>query len=189
MGQHGFASLPHHVGLRLSHVLQQNLIRFNNVVVFVVRQNDVMDRIKRIHPLALGTQHLFEQAEVFNGNGQLLGAGLKEFQFFRSPANVRCAAQQEHSDRGLLTHNRNLDDLANIFGDQKNRILGLGVHHPHHLRLGLFQQMRDFFRHFGEASIPQEVAGQTDGMSGNHVSAFNQAKPGGPSSGDPLQLL
>ena len=46
-------------------------------------------------------RYLFEQAEVFDGDGQLLGAGLQKLQFFRGPLAAPGIAEHQQSDRAI----------------------------------------------------------------------------------------
>src|SRR6478609_8669342 len=64
MGQSGIAGAADDVSRRLPNLLQQNLVDFNDAVIGVVRQDDVVDGVERIHPLPLRAQDLLEQTEV-----------------------------------------------------------------------------------------------------------------------------
>ena len=84
-------------------------------IVGVVRQNDVVDGVEGVDPLALRAQDLLEQAEVFDRERQLLGAGLQKVQFFGSP--VRGVPESPSSSSpmaDLLPDDRNDHELANF---------------------------------------------------------------------------
>ena len=101
VGQSGLASAADDVGGRLAQMFEQNLIGLDDAEVGVVRQNDVVDGVERIHPLPLRAQYLLEQAEVLYCNRQLQGAGLQEVEFFGGPAAVAGISQQQQSDGRL----------------------------------------------------------------------------------------
>ena len=189
MRENGLASVPQHVSRRLPHVLQQNLVGLDDAVVLVMRQNNVVDRIKRIHPLPLRTEHLFQQSEVLHRDGQLLPTALQELQLFWRPANRTRTAQQKEADCRFLSHHRQHHDLPNLLRLQAHRILRSRVVNLHHLRLRLLQHSRHVFGNFRKAGVAQKLRGHTHGMGCDHVPAFQQAEPCCLHPGQPLQLL
>ena len=100
----------------LAKMFEQNLIGLDDAVIGVVRQNDVVDGIEGIDPLPLRTQHLLEQAEVFDRDRQLLGAGLQKVKFFGGPLAAAGIAQQQQSDGRLVADDRDDHELTNLFG-------------------------------------------------------------------------
>ncbi len=77
------AGAADHVCGGLAELFQQNLIRLDDAVIGIVRQNDVVDGVEGVDPLPLRAQNLLEQAEVFDCDGELLGAGAEENQVLR----------------------------------------------------------------------------------------------------------
>ena len=69
MRQRSITRTTDDVGSGLAELFEQNLICLDDSEIGVMRQNDVMDRIEGVDPLALRAQYLFEQSEVFDGNG------------------------------------------------------------------------------------------------------------------------
>ena len=53
-----------HIRGSLPKLPKQNLVGLDDAVIRIVRQDDVVDRIERIHPLPLRAQHLLQQTEV-----------------------------------------------------------------------------------------------------------------------------
>jgi len=66
MGQYGFTSAADHIGRRLAYVFKQNLVGFDNSEIGVMGQNDVMDRVESVSPLALRAEGLLLQPEVLD---------------------------------------------------------------------------------------------------------------------------
>ena len=60
MRQSRFAGAADNVGGSLAQMFEQDLIRFDDTEISIVRQDDVMDGVERIHPLTLRAQHLLK---------------------------------------------------------------------------------------------------------------------------------
>src|SRR5579864_5951558 len=83
-------------------MFEENLVGLDDAEIGIVRQDDVVDGVESVHPLALRTQHLLQQPEVLDRDCQLPRAGLEEFEFFRSPVASGGRAEQEKSYGRLL---------------------------------------------------------------------------------------
>ena len=64
LGQNFFTKTAQNVGRRFSQALQQGLIASENAEIRIVRQNQVLDGIEGIRPLALRAQHLLQQTQI-----------------------------------------------------------------------------------------------------------------------------
>src|SRR4029077_15370563 len=62
--QNRFAGIFQDVRRSPSNVLQQHLVDLDYAESGVMRQNNVVDRIERVHPLSLRAQYLLQQPEV-----------------------------------------------------------------------------------------------------------------------------
>src|SRR5438045_2453000 len=93
-----------------------------------MRKDQVLNRIKRVHPLALGAEHLLKQPQIFHRDPKLMGDGLQKFQFFYAMAPARRASQRESSNYRLLALHRQNDDVVNALLGKKSVIgtLSLG---------------------------------------------------------------
>jgi hypothetical protein len=76
----------------LFQLLKQNLVGFDDAEIRIVRQDDVVHRIKRISPLALRTQHLLQQTEVLDCDSQLASASFQEINFLGGQVSLSSPA-------------------------------------------------------------------------------------------------
>ena len=61
--------------------LQQGMVGFHHTKFGIVQQDQVVDGIEGVGPLAMGAQNLFHQAQVFDRQAQLMGGGDEKFHF------------------------------------------------------------------------------------------------------------
>ncbi len=148
-----------------------------------------MDRVEGVHPLALGTQILFEEAEVFYRKRQLLGIGLQELQFFAGPIAGSRISQEKDADGCLGARHRKRNDLGNSLGGKKIGVFGNRRFAFRYARLGLFQHFRDIFGDRGESSIAQEVGRKPNGVSRHQLATFEQTEPDRPDMGQVPQIF
>jgi hypothetical protein len=189
VGQGGIAGAADHIRGSLAEMFQQNLIGLDDAVIGVVRQDDVVDGVEGIDPLALRTQHLLEQAEVFDCNGKLLGAGAEKLEFFRSPLPAPGTAQHEQSDGRFISCDGDDDKLVNLFARETGLGLGSSGGPRGDLRRGLCQQFLNVFVNLSESGIAQEISGEPHGVSGDQVPAFDQPEPCGLDRNQALQFF
>ena len=118
MRQSGVAGVADNVGGGYAQLFEQDLIDLDNAIVGVVGEDDVVNRVEGVDPLALRAQVLLEQAEVFNGYAELLGAALQEVEFFRSPVAASGIAEQQQAQGRFVAGDRNRHQLTNFLALQ-----------------------------------------------------------------------
>ena len=96
--QHGFAELAHDIGGRLVQAFQQGVVGLHYAEFGIVKQDQVMDGIEGVGPLAMGAQNLFHQAQVFDRQAQLVGGGDQKFHFVGRVVEAVSAAQGQGPD-------------------------------------------------------------------------------------------
>ena len=154
-----------------------------------MREDDIVDGVEGIHPLALRTQNLLEQAEVLDSQGDLPGAALHELEFFRRPLASAGMADHQQPDRRLVADDRCNHKLANLLDGETLGGLGGGV--LRFLRLGstFLPEFRNVIGDCGKAGVAQELPRKSGSVCGDEMAAFHQPEPARADAAHFLQLF
>ena len=173
MRQSGVAGVADDICSGHAQLFEQDLVGFDDAIVGVVGEDDVVNRVEGVDPLALRAQVLLEQAEIFDGDAELLGASLQKIEFFRSPVAASGIAEQQQSEDSFVAGDRNRYELADFLGLKTKLVFGAASLAGGDLRSGLGEKFLDIFVDRRKSGVAQEIGGKPDGVSGDQLFAFD----------------